>query len=226
MTPAPLAEKVQERFMAAFQKQTARRDVSKISPGFHGTSASIHDSIFSRGLLIPGQDNELRVVNGSAHGNGVYVAKLSNPWLSQGFARGANKMLVCGVVDDAAGMTQTQRLGSFSVTKQSDNVRHVGDAMVVFESARVAPLFVAEWDQACRKVPGAATWNKSNFKTKKGDNVRSRIAAKRADPVSLRNRWFFERRKHKRGSWLKELLKQSRGHFDHRSRWGLWFCLL
>merc|ERR1711939_894667 len=104
--------------------------------------------------------------------------------------------------------------------------RHVGDAMVVFESARVAPLFVAEWDQACRKVPAVGTFNKSNFKAKKGDYVRSRIAAKRADPVSVRNRWLFERHKHKRGSWLKELFKQSRGHPYHPSRRSLWFCLL
>lgn len=191
ITPAPLALEVQERFLAACGQR-----VAKICPGFHGTTASVHDSIFQRGLLIPGQENNLRVANGSAHGNGVYIAKLNNPWLSQGFTRGANKMLVCGVVDDATDLTQAQRFGSFDVTKESDNVRHVGDAMVVFQSVRVAPLFVAEWRVACPRRVGAAP-----KKRRPTGYIR---CYSRYDGYALRNKWDWEANKHRRGQWLEK----------------------
>jgi len=142
LTPAPLSSLIKQRFLAACGSSPMR----KIVPGFHGTPASNHSSIFDQGLLIPGQANDIRVAHGSAHGNGVYVAKLGNPWLSLGFAGGAcKKMLVCGVMDDSVALSRPQMLGCLSMTKESSSVRHVGDAMVVFESSCVAPLFVAEW---------------------------------------------------------------------------------
>merc|ERR1712241_908572 len=94
LTPASLASQVQERFLAACGQEPT--DLREITPGFHGTHAAAYDSIFARGLLVPGDGNELGVRNGSAHGKGIYIAKLSNPWLSQGFAYGTSKMLVCG----------------------------------------------------------------------------------------------------------------------------------
>lgn len=64
--------------------------------------------------------------------------------LSLGFVRGSKKrMLVCGVVDDAVEITANDRRGQFSVTASSNSVLHVGDAMVVFNPAMIAPLFVA-----------------------------------------------------------------------------------
>lgn len=212
LTPAPLAPEVQERFLATCGKRMA-----KISPGFHGTATSTHDSIFQKGLLIPGQDNGLRVMNGSAHGNGVYVAKLSNPWLSQSFARGANKMLICGVVDDALALTQEQRLGSFQLCKESSNVRHVGDAMVVFESVRVAPLFVAEWQHA-KSVAHRSLQNPSQ---KKKFSKRNLHTARRScvshDGRQVRDNWAWEATKHRRGRWFEQHFDQ---HFYARTALG------
>lgn len=197
LKPAPVAREVQERFLAVCGN--GRHFASKISAGFHGTPGSVHESIFSKGLLIPGQNNDLVNRNGTAHGNGVYIAKLNNPWLSQGFAHGTNKMLVCGVMDDAVNLRQVARLGSFGVTKKSDNVRHVGDAMVVFESACVAPLFVAEWKEACRNVAPSSQ--------KRVRQPRSRNKCHgftKYCHVMMHDRWAWEANKHKRGLWLKE----------------------
>jgi hypothetical protein len=209
LKPAPVAREVQERFLRVCGN--GKECASKISPGFHGTPASVHESIFSKGLLIPGQNNDLVNRNGRAHGNGIYIAKLSNPWLSQGFAHGTSKMLVCGVMDDAVSLSQVARLGSFGVTKESDNVRHVGDAMVVFESACVAPLFVAEWKEACINVV------RSSQKRVRQPRYRgSRYSF--SDGRMLRDKWAWEANKHKRGMWLKkhsgQLFQRKRGLLD------------
>jgi len=118
--PAPLAQEVCKRFM---QRVGDYPSHGRVLPAFHGTDASNHSSIFARGLLVPGESNELRVVHGAAHGTGVYTAKVDAAWLSRGFCT-KPRMLVCAVLD-------------------SDDVRHVGDAMVVRRSTDVVPLFEA-----------------------------------------------------------------------------------
>lgn len=136
---APLSDDVKSRFMEAF---AANRGFDRLVPAFHGTNAGLHESIFQRGLLIPGAGNDLRVRNGSAHGLGIYTATVSSPWLSRGFCS-APRMLICGVLDDARAMRDPYRLGSLVVSRESETVRHVGHAIVVFDSCRVAPLFEA-----------------------------------------------------------------------------------
>jgi len=50
------------------------------------------------------------------------------------------KMMVCGILDDASEQTSYQ-MGLRTVSRESRSVRHVGDAMVIFDERRVAPLF-------------------------------------------------------------------------------------
>merc|ERR1719245_2102725 len=137
LSPTPLDPLVQARFLTSFRAPYALR------PAFHGTHEAKHQSIFRRGLLVPGFEPDIKVENGSAHGNGIYTAKLNNPMLSVGFSRGCRKLLVCGVIDDATAVDEP--MGRFSATAKSDRIYHVGDAMVVFDHAAVAPLFVADW---------------------------------------------------------------------------------
>merc|ERR1712224_208175 len=135
------------------------------TPAYHGTAAKNISSISSRGLLIPGH-GDVRVAHGSAHGVGIYTAKLGSSMLSKGFCD-SDKLFVCGVIDakgEAATQCAFQRLsrhhrqhrkpaawksqpapmmGRFMVHKESNLVRHVGSAMVVFDERNVAPLFVA-----------------------------------------------------------------------------------
>lgn len=132
---AEVAKPVQQKFMEAMDSGYP------IIPTFHGSNAQNYSSILQRGLLIPGRNNELRVVNGSVHGKGIYTARLSNPQLSAGFCTDP-KLLVCGVLDDAAGVANRSN-GHFQVHAQSNAVKHVGDAVVVFDESRVVPLFQA-----------------------------------------------------------------------------------
>lgn len=117
---------------------------------FHGTSCDNLSSIYSRGLLIPGSDNDVHVANGSAHGLGVYLANLDAVDLSLGFADSKDEvcgkrqlgLLVCGVLDDAIPCPRHFGSSSLSMTACSKSIHHVGDALVVFDHSRVVPLFV------------------------------------------------------------------------------------
>mmetsp|Transcript_21075 Transcript_21075/g.39197 ORF Transcript_21075/g.39197 Transcript_21075/m.39197 type:complete len:564 (+) Transcript_21075:56-1747(+) len=117
---APLSTAVMDRFMESY----VQHPNTELRPAFHGTNVSNHDSIFQRGLLIPGDENELSVVHGAAHGRGVYTANIDAAWLSRGFCSHPT-LLICGVL-------------------QTSTVRHVYDAMVVGDSSHVVPLYVFE----------------------------------------------------------------------------------
>lgn len=138
LRPTPLATDVSDRFLDACKELPG-----VVKPAFHGTNAANLESIYTLGLVIPGRGNEIKVANGTAHGRGIYTATMDNAMLSWGFARGAAKpMLVCAVLDDAEHMLESQRIGNLQVTAESVNVRHVGNAMVVFDPQRVVPLYV------------------------------------------------------------------------------------
>jgi hypothetical protein len=126
---APLNKAVQARFMKAFLELPSG---CELRPAFHGTNSANHGSIFKRGLLIPGDENELKVIHGAAHGRGVYTANVDAAWLSQGFITGDPVMLICGVL-------------------QTDCVRHVGDAMVVGKSEHVVPFYCGKQAKAVVK---------------------------------------------------------------------------
>lgn len=144
LKPTPLAEGVQEKFLTATEELEG-----KLIPTYHGTSEHNFPSIFQRGLLVPYQaNNGIRVAHGSAHGVGIYTATVESPQLSLGFIRGAassrsRQLLVCGVLDDAVGGGEAKSFGALTVKAESDAIRHVGNAVVIFDSRRVAPLFVA-----------------------------------------------------------------------------------
>lgn len=120
--PAPLAFHLQHRFIQTCGDLSSAS--LKVCPAFHGTPANNFESIFQRGLLVPSQGNELQVVNGAAHGTGIYTANVNASWLSATFCS-ESKMLVCAVL-------------------QTSEVKHVKDAQVVSNDAHVLPLFVAE----------------------------------------------------------------------------------
>jgi len=118
LTPAPLAPEVSTQFMRELQKTDA-----EIRPALHGTDAKNYESIWRRGLLVPGVNNELKIVHGAAHGQGVYVANVDAAWLSKGFCT-EQSMLVCAVL-------------------HTGEVWHVRDAMIAGRAELVAPLFLA-----------------------------------------------------------------------------------
>lgn len=165
---SPLNPSNQEEF-----RSSCENAASMPLPAYHGTKSKNIASISSRGLLIPGHGG-VRVAHGSAHGVGIYTAKLGCANLSRSFCD-SDKIFICGVCDEpddknlpvhmrpakwTCGMSRHHRqhhqphrnlprnarqkmLGNFQLHKDGVNVRHVGNAMVVFDEARVAPLFLA-----------------------------------------------------------------------------------
>jgi hypothetical protein len=165
--PAPVSESVQARFL------DARASLGGLlKAAYRGTNVTTLSKIYDNGLLIPGQGNGVHVVNGSAHGLGIYTAKLDNPSLSWSFCRASHpserKMIICGVLDDAIGRSSfTQyNIGLRSVTSESENVRHVGSAMVVFDHRRVVPLFEVAQRKSMNEKPPASVffdWNRHQY---------------------------------------------------------------
>mmetsp|Transcript_91208 Transcript_91208/g.175602 ORF Transcript_91208/g.175602 Transcript_91208/m.175602 type:complete len:488 (-) Transcript_91208:176-1639(-) len=139
MKAAPVSREVQDRFIA----ECAAAPGGEVVPTYHGSRAENYDSICKRGLLIPGRGNELAVVNGAAHGKGIYTATVDAPSLSMSFCS-EPKLLVCGVLDDSVElMPEQESCGRFAVGARSQSIKHVGDAIVVFNERRVIPLFEA-----------------------------------------------------------------------------------
>lgn len=134
--PVPVACQVKEQFLKAWSNSAG----AELRPAFHGTDIANYTSIFQHGLLIPGRGNQLQVSHGSAHGLGIYTADFDNSWLSRMFCS-VPRMLVCGVLDDAVELVQPRHCGRLSVSSESETVRHVGGAVVVFDPGRVVPLF-------------------------------------------------------------------------------------
>ena len=150
-TAMPLVSSV-IRKARRFRPRTVREQMSslaqvekhkeKLQVVLHGTNEKNLNSIYQKGLLVPSCDNNVKVLHGSSHGKGIYTAKTINARLAYGFALGSSRaLLVCGVIDDAVALPERVACGNHFITAQSDHVRHVGDAIVVFDESRLLPLF-------------------------------------------------------------------------------------
>jgi hypothetical protein len=123
---APLAGGVLERFA----RRAAHLSASP-SLAFHGTPSANIPSILERGLLVPGNGNDVRVANGSAYGVGIYTAQ--QPGASLGYCKGSSQMLALGVLDLASGGQEV--------------LRRVGNVTVFFDEAHVVPIGVVSFKQ-------------------------------------------------------------------------------
>jgi len=93
---------------------------------YHGTNVENFPSIRERGLLVPGQGNELKVVNGSAFGKGIYLA--TKPNISLGYVRGASEMIVAAA-----------SIGNKFVSTDT------GQVLVITNSDHVLPMFIVSF---------------------------------------------------------------------------------
>mmetsp|Transcript_51202 Transcript_51202/g.119445 ORF Transcript_51202/g.119445 Transcript_51202/m.119445 type:complete len:412 (-) Transcript_51202:234-1469(-) len=164
--------RLQEKFFEA-RRSTAHNTVFT----YHGTKAQNIDSISRIGLLMPGKNGH-QVANGSAHGVGIYSAKLGAASLSRGFCD-SPKMFLCAVCDPsqppeenaeqlqanqwkpsttvvqttfpkkptAVNVHPSARKGRHEVHRRSDEVIHVGDAVVTFQEGFVVPLFLLSTEE-------------------------------------------------------------------------------
>ena len=99
-----------------------------VLPTLRGSDFSCLESIFLKGLLIPGEDECVQMRTGATHGRGIYTANLNAASLAlgfnTGFPPGEFRMLVCAVA-------------------QTGEVEHIRDAQVIRDSSLVCPLLVA-----------------------------------------------------------------------------------
>lgn len=137
----PLALHVQRAFLETWYAEPYPDFNLNITPAFHGTKAKKMASIYKRGFLIPSGNNGVEVVHGSAHGLGIYLASRYSSPLAARHAEDYSCVLVCGCLDNAVRIAQPRRLGSQTITAESEAVCHVGNAIVIFDEKRVVPLF-------------------------------------------------------------------------------------
>merc|ERR1712032_846892 len=171
----------QQRFMDGTQELEG-----ELVPTYHGSRMENYGPICARGLLVPGRGNELRVVNGAAHGRGIYTARVGAPSVSMGFCSDP-KMLVCGVMDDADPLTQHQFVcGGHNLFSQSQTIKHVGDAVVVFDERRIVPLFEVSAGEFCPhrnyRIIGRPAQSNQSLLSWKGNKA---LSATRAAPPAL-----------------------------------------
>ena len=95
---------------------------------YHGTRRSNIASICKRGLLLPGHEG-VKVVNGSAHGVGIYTAR--HLGLPMRYSSDCNMLLVC--------------LGLIGPKDSPTATKEVGDVLVFFDEKLVVPIYVVEY---------------------------------------------------------------------------------
>jgi len=93
---APISAPLKSCFMEAYRGMKEKA----LCPVYHGTHEQKFPSIFSSGLLIPGDGNDVKVANGTAYGRGIYAATVDNPSVSLGFSRPTmDCVLLCALLD-------------------------------------------------------------------------------------------------------------------------------
>jgi len=105
-----------------------RRQYTVLEPLIHGTRAHNFPSIFSRGLVIPTRGSGVSVVNGSAHGVGIYTTRPPSAATSRGYSD-IGRLLVCALARNDKDDVSIKRPNS--------------GVAVIFEEARVIPMFQA-----------------------------------------------------------------------------------
>jgi len=165
--PADLSCSAQQKFLT---KASGR----ELSYGFHGTRAANIQPILKSGLRIPGNQSGVKVENGSVHGVGIYTALPGQSWLSKDFCDSEQMLVCGivdpGYSQPAPIQVQQQphrvakghrqhhrpiaaisssslvpsRIDHMELTRETDNIRQVGAARVIFNENVVAPLFVAQ----------------------------------------------------------------------------------
>ncbi|KAF0982775.1 hypothetical protein FDP41_010754 [Naegleria fowleri] len=143
------------------EQERLKRNVSnRIVLCFHGTHPYNIPSIIEKGLLVPGKDNDLQVLNGSAYGVGIYLSVM-DPSISVNYCAGGNQLFACAVL-----LTDTV------------NTKNHGSFLVIKEEAYVLPCFLVTFENHF-KSPFSTVLQKEEtkqrvVKTKKGEMVFSK----------------------------------------------------
>mmetsp|Transcript_45254 Transcript_45254/g.104975 ORF Transcript_45254/g.104975 Transcript_45254/m.104975 type:complete len:514 (-) Transcript_45254:205-1746(-) len=103
---------------------------------------------------------------------------------------GPKDLLLCGVLDDSRPVPP-RKIGNHSLTAQSENVSHVGDAIIVARESYIAPMFVARVSQEMLWTRGVhyAGGNRGRSSTVRGRRrLRQSSAKTEVKPRALKER--------------------------------------
>ncbi|EFC45442.1 predicted protein [Naegleria gruberi] len=131
---------------------------------FHGTSPHNIESIIENGLLVPGKNNNLSVINGSALGVGIYVTVM-DPRISVGYCGGGNQLFACAVL--LSDTVNTKNHGNVLVIKEEKFI------LPCFLVTVKTPMYMNQYNISSQSEKQANEEEKKNL-TKKGEVVFSK----------------------------------------------------
>lgn len=152
LQPTELGAEVVISFMKTVRRLSCAP--GDLTIALHGTSNSNHESICSRGLIIPGHKG-VTVAHGSSLGVGIYTSTNFNT--SKYYCDGG-KILVCALVDDTKNHSNQSK--STCKVQASKNIKHHGEVIVVFNEAHIIPLYIAEFASSAVADPKQTYWYK------------------------------------------------------------------
>jgi len=140
------------------EKQKGKNTGSRLFLAFHGTNPGNIESIKKSGLLVPGKNNNLPVVNGAAYGVGIYLTT-HDPSISISYCSGGTQMFCCAVL--LSDVVKTKNMGNVLVIQEESYV--LPSFLVTFapHTAPVSSIIVKESEKEEKKVN----------KTKKGEVI-------------------------------------------------------
>ena len=110
---------------------------------FHGTSEQNVSSIKEHGLLVPGKGNDIRPVNGSEYGLGIYTSFSGTSSIE--YCYGGNKMFVCAVC-----------------VRDKIVISEDGNVLVVFDERSVLPCWLITFENRVENVQEPVNMNYNN----------------------------------------------------------------
>jgi len=120
---------------------------SKIKPelAWHGTSDVAVDGIKSKGLVLPGQGNNVGHASGNKgfYGDGIYLSPMYT--YSRGYMRGGRKgLFLCSVLLGRSRRLTDSVLGQPVTLGYDSHIDPSGNEYVLFDEGQVLPCYLIE----------------------------------------------------------------------------------
>ncbi|KAF0981090.1 hypothetical protein FDP41_012878 [Naegleria fowleri] len=134
---------VQPELQLRFSQYINQEENPLIFMTFHGTSEHNINSIKKHGLLVPGKGNDIRPVNGSEYGLGIYLSFSGTASIE--YCYGGSKMFVCAVC-----------------VRDKIVISEDGSVLVVFDERCVLPCWLITFENRAENVYSPVNLNVNN----------------------------------------------------------------
>ena len=134
---------VRPELQLRFSQYVNQEENPLIFMAFHGTSEHNISSIKKHGLLVPGKGNDIRPVNGSEYGLGIYLSFSGSSSIE--YCYGGSKMFVCAVC-----------------VRDKIVISEDGNVLVVFDERCVLPCWLITFENRPESVEPPVSINFNN----------------------------------------------------------------